>query len=100
MIPITLAEKAQAIAERKTALGIEGMNYVAPNSGARRTEPKKAMVSNIAWVRKLDGEPVVLVEFKGDKAEVRVGDKYRVMDRSSWASLPVYDGRLFPLAGD
>lgn len=47
MIRTTLAEKERMIAERNDALGITGSSYVMPNSGARRTEPKRELLRTI-----------------------------------------------------
>ncbi len=54
MMKTTIEEKERALARRKAELGINGMHYVTANSGARRTEAKRALLSEIAWVRNLD----------------------------------------------
>ena len=47
MTRITLEEKARSLAQRKAELGIEGRDYVPVNSGARRTEAKRALLRTI-----------------------------------------------------
>lgn len=47
MIRISLEEKARFIAKRKEELGIIGYDYVAPNSGSRRTPEKIELLRTI-----------------------------------------------------
>ena len=47
MIRITVAAKERSIAQRKAELGITGQEYVAPNSGARRTASKRQLLRTI-----------------------------------------------------
>ena len=47
MIRTTIEDQARLIARRKEELGIEGRDYVAPNSGARRTETKRELLRTI-----------------------------------------------------
>ena len=44
---MTLTEKEKQIARRKAELGYTGRNYVAPNSGERRTEEKRELLRTI-----------------------------------------------------
>lgn len=47
MIRTTIQAKADALARRKAVLGIVGQEYVAPNSGARRTASKRQLLRTI-----------------------------------------------------
>jgi hypothetical protein len=47
MIRTTLAAKERSLARRKAALGITGRNFVAPNSGERRTASKRQLLRTI-----------------------------------------------------
>ncbi len=47
MTRITIAEKQQQLARRKAELGYTGRDYVAPNSGARRTPEKQELLRTI-----------------------------------------------------
>jgi hypothetical protein len=49
--------------------------------------------SDKAFVRVLNGELVILQEFRGDdKVAVSVGGRDRVLTRAEWRSLPIYEG--------
>lgn len=43
----TLEQQSDWISRRKTELGLSGHDYVSPNSGARRTASKKALLKKI-----------------------------------------------------
>jgi hypothetical protein len=90
MMKTTIEEKERSLARRKAELGIKGMQYVVANSGARRTEAKRALLGEIAWVRNLDGVPAIFVEIRGDDVEVRVGDECRLLPRWAWQQLSPY----------
>jgi hypothetical protein len=47
MIRTSLVEKERFLAQRKAELGIEGRDYVAINSGARRTPAKRELLQTI-----------------------------------------------------
>jgi hypothetical protein len=94
MIRITIEQQERTLTRRKAELGIDGMRYVAANSGSRRTEAKRALLGEIAWVRNLDGEPAIFVEFRGDNVEVSLGYEYRLIPRSLWRQLRPYWGPL------
>jgi hypothetical protein len=47
MTQITLSEKESQLARRKAELGYTGRDYVAPNSGARRTPAKRELLRTI-----------------------------------------------------
>jgi hypothetical protein len=47
MIRTILADKERWLARRKAELGIEGRNYVAVNSGVRRTNAKRELLGAI-----------------------------------------------------
>lgn len=47
MIRVKLAEKERWLAKRKAELGIEGRQYVAVNSGTRRTRSKRRLLLTI-----------------------------------------------------
>ena len=47
MTRTSLRAKASSLAQRKTALGIEGQDYVAQNSGSARTAAKRALLRRI-----------------------------------------------------
>jgi hypothetical protein len=94
MMNTTIEEKERSLARRKAELGIKGMRYVASNSGAHRTEAKRALLSEIAWVRNLNGMPAIFVEFRGEDVELSVGDEYRSLPRSEWQQLLPYWGSL------
>ena len=90
----TIEEKERSLARRKAELGIKGTRYVAVNSGSRRTEAKRALLGEIAWVRNLNGVPAIFVEFRGKNVEVSLGDGYRLLPRSEWQQLAPYWGSL------
>ena len=51
------------------------------------------IMSDKASVRVRDGELVIFREFIGhDKVAVNVGGRNRVLARSEWRALPVYEG--------
>jgi hypothetical protein len=47
VIEIKLKEQERWLAQRKAELGIEGRDYVAVNSGARRTPAKRELLQTI-----------------------------------------------------
>ena len=48
--------------------------------------------SDKAFVRVLGGELVIFQKFLGDKVAVSVGGSDRMLTRSEWGILPVYEG--------
>jgi len=56
MREITLKELAESIERKKAELGYSRQDYVARNSGRRRTESKRALLRNIEAAAKARGE--------------------------------------------
>jgi len=48
-------------------------------------------IGNIAWIRTLNGSPVIFVDFPdAEHVTVSVGGAYRVITLVFWRSLPIY----------